>query len=136
MKRNRGFTMVELMIVVSIIGILAAIALPAYQDYSVRGRVTELVLMAASSKVVVTENIASRNNVIDASSCGGVNTAVAGTSNTASIACASGVLTITGTTAARNAVVIFTPSVSTDGAVAWTCSTNPGMEKYVPVNCR
>ena len=58
MKRlQKGFTLIELMIVVAIIGILAAVALPAYQDYTIRAKVSELVLAASSAKVTISENI-------------------------------------------------------------------------------
>src|ERR1041384_3861138 len=57
MKRvQKGFTLIELMIVVAIIGILAAIALPAYQDYTIRAKVTEALSLAASAKTAVTES--------------------------------------------------------------------------------
>src|SRR5688572_6783045 len=60
MKRlQKGFTLIELMIVVAIIGILAAVALPAYQDYTIRAKVSELVLAAGNAKTTVTENIQS-----------------------------------------------------------------------------
>ena len=57
MKRSmqKGFTLIELMIVVAIIGILAAVALPAYQDYTVRAKVSEVILAASSGKVAVAE---------------------------------------------------------------------------------
>jgi type IV pilus assembly protein PilA len=65
-KRNlqKGFTLIELMIVVAIIGILAAIALPAYQDYTIRSRVTEGLNMAGAAKLAVAETFASKGGVL------------------------------------------------------------------------
>ena len=55
-KMQKGFTLIELMIVVAIIGILAAVALPAYQDYTIRAKVSEIILAASSAKVAVSEH--------------------------------------------------------------------------------
>ena len=83
MKAQKGFTLIELMIVVAIIGILAAIALPAYRDYTVRGRVSELAVIGSGMKSTVGENIAN-NGAIGAGSCAGVTNITVATGNTAS----------------------------------------------------
>ena len=81
MKRNlqKGFTLIELMIVVAIIGILAAVALPAYQDYTKRAKISELILAASSCRTSVTESYASGNSFA-ANNWGCENTATAGAS--------------------------------------------------------
>ena len=61
MKAQKGFTLIELMIVIAIIGILAAIALPAYQDYTVRSRVSEALTLAGAAKITVQDHLAGGN---------------------------------------------------------------------------
>ena len=139
MKRSlqKGFTLIELMIVVAIIGILAAVALPAYQDYTVRGRVSELAIMASGAKATVSENIANNGGALPANACLGVNTFTTATKNTDSLECtaATGVITATGTAAAKGVVLTYTPGVADAGKVTWTCSTTSD-KKYVPAECR
>ena len=142
---QQGFTLIELMIVVAIIGILAALAIPAYQDYTVRAKVSEGLEMASAAKVTVAENAA--NGRTDLSSGYDFGTA---TSNTSSISVASstGVITVTMASAAKNIAFTLTPNDSSGGgalaggtvpggAVRWVCApSDSANNRYMPSNCR
>ena len=133
---QKGFTLVELMIVTAIVAILASLAVPAYLEYVVRGRVAELVSISGDARARVNENILTRGGLIDAATCDDVKTISAATENTASLSCALGVLTVTGTDKAQNVVLTYTPSTVAGGAVTWRCSTNMGSGRFVPAECR
>lgn len=142
-KVQQGFTLIELMIVVAIIGILAAVAIPAYQDYTVRARVTEGLSLASAAKTTVAENAYEGTTDL---SIGW--TAPAATDNVTSvgIAAATGVITVTYAAAAKNVVLTLTPNSGgaaiaagtiPDDAITWNCAvSDAGNNKYVPASCR
>jgi type IV pilus assembly protein PilA len=139
---QKGFTLIELMIVVAIIGILAAIAIPAYQNYVVRARVTEGLNLAAAAETTVAENASEAATDL---SLGW--TAPSPTTNVQSVSVdtGSGAITILYTAPAGSGTVTLTPlsdnaAIAADSvppdAITWVCWTTTANEKYVPGNCR
>ncbi|QEY75530.1 pilin [Pseudomonas denitrificans (nom. rej.)] len=133
MKAQKGFTLIELMIVVAIIGILAAIALPAYQDYTVRARVTEGLSLASGIKTTVAENMA--NNPTTTTRCAGANTTVAGHVATLTCTDTTGEIDVVMDNTAKAAALKLTPTQVSGGPISWKCTTSTDA-KYVPAECR
>lgn len=133
--KQKGFTLIELMIVVAIIGILAAIAIPAYQDYTIRARVTEGLELASSAKLAVSETTIS-NNAIPATQAATGYVSPAATPNVASIAIAAGTITITYTATAGGGTITMVPTLQANGDVTWNCTGGTLLPKYRPASCR
>jgi len=132
---QKGFTIIELMVVIAVIGILAAVALPAYQDYMTRTKVSELVLEGGAYKTQITE-IAQANNSLTGVGAG-VAVELIGRVKGGSVGVDTGVITIIGTASADSVgaavTIIMTPTLI-DGALTWSCAGAPA--KYMPASCR
>jgi type IV pilus assembly protein PilA len=155
---QKGFTLIELMIVVAIIGILAAIAIPAYQDYTIRSQITEGLNLASDLKAGVAEYVAQTGEWPDlAQIIGSSGTAASkGGKYVSSINVAEGVITITYGNQANDRIVDQTlslnPGTNSNGDVIWVCgdAAAPGvsgfsgptagstsiLDKYLPASCR
>ena len=139
-KLQAGFTLIELMIVVAIIGILAAVALPAYQDYTIRAKLSEVVGMAAAAKTSVSEYYATIGNMPANPTTAGINISTLQSVYVKSVAYVgngvTGTITfgITGLSPASGNL-IFTGTGSSNG-VQWICTNSTITKKYLPANCR
>ena len=134
-RLKQGFTLIELMIVVAIVGILAAIALPAYQDYTVRAKVSELVVAASAMKTSVIVKASSDTTLGSAGR--GLTVLSAGRISGGSVTLG-GLITVSGdaTTVGTVVDVILTPSMA-NGRVGWICGTSTSNQwRFVPAECR
>ena len=143
MNNQKGFTLIELMIVVAIVGILAAIAIPAYQDYTVRARVTEGLSLASAAKTAVSENAMSGT----AFNAGWITPTATSNVDNLAIDTTTGTITITYTSAAGGGTITLVPTYSSSNtalasgviptdAIKWSCTGGTLAPKYRPANCR
>ena len=144
MKKQQGFTLIELMIVVAIIGILAAIAIPAYQDYTIRAQVSEGLNLAGGAKAAVSEFTMDRGRFPTTNAIAGISASASiqgkyvttvNVTNTAT----SGIITVTyGGDAhailATNQLVLT--GTTTAGSVEWACTGTGIADKHLPAACR
>lgn len=137
---QKGFTLIELMIVVAIIGILAAIAIPAYQDYTKRSHVTEGLNLAGGAKAAVAEFASSQGDYPTDNTQAGLADAEAISGNAVkSVNVAEGVITITYKDKVEDDKTLLLSPKTSAGGVTWKCKaggTDGVNQKYLPSNCR
>ena len=144
-KVQQGFTLIELMIVVAIIGILAAVAIPAYQDYTIRAKVSEGIVAGSAAKTSVSEFFVSQGSMPQDQAEAGMQPAADYLTNiiqdvtysrtdddTSTVTI--DVLAIGGDTVAGDGFILTAEGSST--GVAWTCAPDDIDAKYLPANCR
>ncbi len=142
-KMQKGFTLIELMIVVAIIAILAAIAIPAYQDYVIRSQVSEGAALADGSKTAVAEFYANQGTMPSTNASAGLATAalIKG-SYVTSVDAAGGVITVLyggihpANVAISGSTLLFSPVTANSGAISWICTAGTVAAKYRPSVCR
>ncbi len=137
---SQGFTLIELMIVVAIIAILAAIALPAYQDYTIRAQVSDGLSLSTGAKAAVWDFISNTGRLPPNNTSAGLASAGSIVGNyVSSVDVASGAVTITFGGRANLKVAGTTLLLSplpTSGSIQWTCKPGTMQARYAPSNCR
>lgn len=133
--KDQGFTFIELMIVVSIIGILASIAIPAYQDYVKRSHVFEGINLAVAAKTSIWDYWSTNGVFPGNNSIAGMNNTISGNS-VREVSISGNKITITYNTKVINNSTIILKATLAGGAISWDCTEGTLSKKYRPLNCR
>jgi type IV pilus assembly protein PilA len=137
-RLQTGFTLIELMIVVAIIGILAAVAIPAYSDHMTRARVAEMVTVASAAKTSISEYILSKNAFPATAAAAGVTAITTPMVKSLTVGANNGVITVSSSAAvtgtADDVKIILTPT-NNGRNISWTCTAS-GKTQFAPASCR
>jgi type IV pilus assembly protein PilA len=132
----KGFTLLEMMLVIAIIGIMATFAIPAYQDYMIRARVMEGLQMSMPARMAINEAYMSQHEFpVSQQSANYESPEPSKNISNISIASGTGVITIAYTPQAGGGTLILTPSVKNDGQLAWDCQQGSLPDKFKPSIC-